>query len=155
MRLESVDLFIGAPEVRRAFLSARMPEGVTVYDVLLGRQAIDLYVKVSRALAIPARIRLELLSHSGCKVRFRMRSLSPIAPASQIVGELLQATPDAAGNGRDIVEIDLVQMSGGWVRSLEITGINIDPGGITLSAKNIDLSLDWANLGEHTITPTR
>ncbi|HHY35620.1 MAG TPA: hypothetical protein GX510_08340 [Firmicutes bacterium] len=156
MKLESLALSIEAPEVRQAFLSARMPAGVTIYDVLLGRQTIDLYVKVSRSLAMPARIRLELLSHSGCKVRFQMRPLTPITPVSHTIGELLRGIPGAAGSGRDTVEIDLVQLSRGWVRSLEISGISIDPRGVTVAVKNVDLNLDWADLGgEYTITSTK
>lgn len=156
MKLESLTLSIEAPEVRQAFLSARMPAGVAVYDVLLGRQIIDLYLKVNRSLAMPARIRLELLSYSGGKVRFRMRSLTPVTPLGQNVDELERKVPGAVKNTRDIVEVDLIQVSRGWVRSLEISGISIDPRGITVAAKNVDLKLDWSDIlgGEFTITST-
>ncbi len=156
MKLESLTLSIEASEVRQAFLSARMPAGVAVYDVLLGRQIIDLYIKVNRSLAMPARIRLELLSYSGGKVRFRMRSLTPITPLGQIIDELEQI-PGAVKSTRDIVEIDLIQVSRGWVRSLEISGISIDPRGITVAAKSVDLKLDWPDIlgDELTITSTK
>lgn len=157
MKLESLTLSIEASEVRQAFLSARMPAGVAVYDVLLGRQIIDLYIKVNRSLAMPARIRLELLSYSGGKVRFRIRSLTPITPVGQIVDELKREIPGSAETRRDTLEIDLVQVSHGWVRSLEISGISIDPRGITVAAKNVDLKLEWPDIlgGEFTITSTR
>jgi hypothetical protein len=146
LKLDSVTLTIGPLEVRQAFLSARMPPGISVSDVVLGRQAVDLYLRVNRALAIPARVRLELLSYSGCKIRFRMRSLTPISPVAQITEEFSRTFPGAADLHGDTLEIDLVQVSQGRINHLEISGMSIEKEGITVTARDLDLKLQWRDI---------
>lgn len=143
MMLESLTLTLSAGEVRRAFLSARMPQGMIAHDVRLGHQTMDFYVRLNKTLPVPARIRVEVLSFSGHKVRIRVLYPRTVTWSSHPGDDAVWNMPGLQETGDNTAELDLVALARGHLEGLNLVGLRIDPQGITVAASDIKLRADW------------
>lgn len=141
MQLDGLSVYLSAKEVPVLLKSLPLPKGMQVGDVGLTDTGLEVSVKASLLLGLPIKFRIEIDHFLGSKVFLRVSP--PIKPHWLVVRPLVLTLPGASYAGNNIIEVDLVSASRGYLSGVTVRRATLNKSGFQAEVSGVAVNLSW------------
>jgi hypothetical protein len=151
MHIQKISATVSKEALSRLLQGARFPDGVTLVDLSLADGAVLLVLRIASFFGIPVRVKLEFDSVQGSRVVFK--ATPPINLSMAESPNAAQPNrPEAVSRNRHTpVELDLVRLSKGIIKTATIKHLSINKSGISIQVEDLEadpqkVSVTWQSL---------
>jgi len=141
--IQELSFSVSAREAAGLLKHVPMPEGITLMDIGLIDNGFEAIVRASSLIGMPIRLRFLIQGYEGHKITLRLSPPLKLG-LEETFRPLFREMDVRTFDHYSLVEVDLLSLSKGRVKNVQIKGLTVKRAGVNIKVEN--LCLVWEDI---------